>query len=48
MFAEEDGPEEPNRAPRKGIEGIDLMMVPRVNGESALYGACRRVALVNV
>ena len=48
MFGAEDGVEEPNKAPRKGIDGIDLMIVPRVNGASALCGASGRVALLNV
>lgn len=47
MFAEDDA-DEPNKDPRKGIEGIDLMRVARVKGESAFCGACGRVALANV
>jgi hypothetical protein len=45
MLADED--EELNREPRKGIVGIDLIAVPRRNGESARCGAGSRVVFVN-
>jgi len=38
MFAEDDA-DEPNKEPRNGIDGIDLMIVARVKGESAFCGA---------
>jgi hypothetical protein len=46
MLAVEE--EELNSEPRKGIVGIDLIAVPRMNGESALCGVWSRVTLVKV
>jgi hypothetical protein len=43
-----DDADEPKRARRKGMEGIDLMMLPRVKGDNAFWCAWSRVALVNV
>jgi hypothetical protein len=40
--------EELNREPRNGIVGIDLIAVPRMNGESARCGVGSRLTLVKV
>lgn len=44
----DDGEEELKSEPKNGIVGIDLMVAPRKNGESARCGIWSRVALVIV